>query len=449
MATTPTPNSGPAAAASPQKPPGTLPKNAQVWALVAIAVVMVSVIAFSSGGANKPKPVGTAQGTNATDPSQQRIQEFKQRIEDEAQKLKTEQAQLAEAKNGLARAVTGENSGAPNPEQSGGYPDRNPYRPDYGGESQTPENQIAAEKAKREYASLFASNIALSYRKADQSSQAQAPADKLTAAPSNAYTQALQTYTAAAQAAAETALPRPASAAAAVPAPDENRKSAAPASTALVGESESQSAHYRVPEELREAAGQQYRLFEGTVIETVLTNRLASYFSGPVNCMVTTDVYSHDRQHLLIPQGSRVLGEVKKVDSFGQERLAVFFHRIIMPDGYSLSLDQFKGLNQIGETGLRDQVNHHYLETFGVALAIGAVAGFSSSNANYGLNQTGLDAYRQGTASSLSQSATQILDKYLNILPTFTIREGHRIKIYLASDLVVPAYDNHKMPGDL
>jgi type IV secretion system protein VirB10 len=144
-----------------------------------------------------------------------------------------------------------------------------------------------------------------------------------------------------------------------------------------------------------------------------------------------------------------VLGEVKKVDNFGQERLAVFFHRIIMPDGYSLSLDQFKGLNQIGETGLRDQVNHHYLKTFGVALAIGAVAGFSSASANYGATQTGLDAYRQGTANSLSQSAMQILDKFLNVLPTFTIREGHRIKIYLAGDLLVPAYDNHKMPSDL
>ena len=72
--------------------------------------------------------------------------------------------------------------------------------------------------------------------------------------------------------------------------------------------------------------------------------------------MVTTNVYSHDRQHLLIPQGTRVLGEVHRVDHFGQERVAVFFHRLIMPDGYSLSLDRFHGLNQVGETGLKDKV---------------------------------------------------------------------------------------------
>jgi type IV secretion system protein VirB10 len=112
------------------------------------------------------------------------------------------------------------------------------------------------------------------------------------------------------------------------------------------------------------------------------------------------------------------------------------------------SLDQFQGLNQIGETGLRDQVNHHYLEIFGVSIAIGAVAGLSQANAQYGFNQSATDQYRQGFAASLSQSALRVLDRFLNILPTFTIREGQRIKIYLAADLPLPAYDHHKVPNN-
>jgi type IV secretion system protein VirB10 len=200
---------------------------------------------------------------------------------------------------------------------------------------------------------------------------------------------------------------------------------------------------------LQKAGGKSYRLFEGTVIETVLTNRLDGSFNGPVNCLVTTDVYSHDLQHILIPKGSRVLGEVKRNDSFGQHRLAVFFHRVIMPDGYSVSLDQFKGLSQIGETGLQDQVNHHYLSVFGVSLAIGALAGLSSIDTTSGLNATGGDLYRQGVTASLSQSSLRILDRYLNVLPTFTIREGHRIKVVLSDDLLLPAYDRHTVPADL
>jgi type IV secretion system protein VirB10 len=52
-------------------------------------------------------------------------------------------------------------------------------------------------------------------------------------------------------------------------------------------------------------------------------------------------------------------------------------------------------------------------------------------------------------SESLSQSALRILDRYLNILPTFTVREGHRIKIYLSDDLMLPAYDRHRIPANI
>jgi type IV secretion system protein VirB10 len=197
------------------------------------------------------------------------------------------------------------------------------------------------------------------------------------------------------------------------------------------------------------ATGPAYKLFEGVVIDAVLTNRLNGTYTGPVNCMVTVDVWSHDRQHLLIPQGSRLLGEAHRVSTTGQQRLAVAFHRIVMPDGYSVSLDKFTGMNQIGETGLKDKVDHHYRQIFGVSVALGAIAGFSAHNASYGVNQSGMDAWRQGFSQSISQEATQILDRYLNILPTVLIREGTRVEVYLTDDLLMPAYNGHRMPSDL
>jgi type IV secretion system protein VirB10 len=149
-----------------------------------------------------------------------------------------------------------------------------------------------------------------------------------------------------------------------------------------------------------------------------------------------------------------VLGEARRTSAneggqLGQQRVAVSFHRIVMPDGYSVSLDQFQGLNQVGATGLKDKVNHHYMRIFGASLALGAIAGFSLHNTNQGLNQSGMDAYRAGVAQNLGQSGTRILDRFLNILPTLTIREGHRVKIYLSGDLLLPAYDRHQMPSDL
>jgi type IV secretory pathway VirB10-like protein len=207
----------------------------------------------------------------------------------------------------------------------------------------------------------------------------------------------------------------------------------------------------RAPEvNANSAVGQPFVLFEGTTIDTALVNRLNGDFSGPVKVMVTNPVYSHDGQHVLIPEGTFILGDVQKVDSFGQRRLAVTFHRLLMPDGYGVDLDRFHGLSQIGETGLSDQVNNHYIQIFGTSIALGIIAGAAEATTNSsGYTESGSSAIQQGVAASLAQSGAHVLDRFLNILPTITIREGHRIKVYLSDDLMLPAYENHKVPSDI
>ena len=190
-------------------------------------------------------------------------------------------------------------------------------------------------------------------------------------------------------------------------------------------------------------------VFEGTILETILINRLDGENAGPIECLVTGDVYSRDRQHLLVPAGSKVLGETRKVEAFGQTRLAVAFHRLLMPDGYSVSLDGFKGLNQAGDTALRDQVNNHYLRIFGASLAVGAIGAAAEAGTGGLLTQSGTDRLRQGFGQSTAQSSAQILDRFLNVLPTITIREGHRVKVYLSGDLTLPDYNHHNLPSDL
>jgi type IV secretion system protein VirB10 len=120
-----------------------------------------------------------------------------------------------------------------------------------------------------------------------------------------------------------------------------------------------------------------------------------------------------------------------------------------MPDGYTVSLDRFQGLNQIGDVGLRDQVNNHYLRLFGVSLAIGAIGAVAESGTAGALTASGGDLMRQNFAQSMGQSSAQILDRFLNVLPTITIREGHRVKVYLLGDLALPDYASHTMPSNL
>jgi type IV secretion system protein TrbI len=192
------------------------------------------------------------------------------------------------------------------------------------------------------------------------------------------------------------------------------------------------------------ASGPLHRLLEGTIIDAVLTNRLDGGAAAPVNCLVTNAVYSHSGQHVVIPAGARMLGETKPVQTLGETRLAVGFHRLLMPDGRSYGLDQFRGLNQIGDSGLRDRVNHHYWSTFGAAGAVGLISGLAQYLGTAGFSRGGGDrtvVIAGGATDATSQASMQVMNRFLNRLPTITIREGHRVKVYLTGDLELPAYD--------
>jgi type IV secretion system protein VirB10 len=198
------------------------------------------------------------------------------------------------------------------------------------------------------------------------------------------------------------------------------------------------------------ATGQPYLIYEGSILDTVLMNRLDGDAVGPIKVLVSIPMYSHDHQHVIIPEGTVVLGEAKKIGAAGlgqQRRMAVVFHRLIMPDGYSVDLDQFHGLDQIGDEGLKDKVNNHYLQIFGTSIALGVIAGASEIMQGGGtITTSGSQAFTNGTAASVSQSATTILDRFIQIPPTITIREGRRVKVYFTQDLLLPAYSNHTIP---
>ena len=177
------------------------------------------------------------------------------------------------------------------------------------------------------------------------------------------------------------------------------------------------------------------RIYEGSFIEAVLVNQLNGDFPGPVLAAVAVPVYSANRQRMVIPRGARVIGSASTTVGRDQERLAVGFHRLIFPDGRWVSLE-FRGLNQIGEGALKDQVNRHYFSMFASVGAVGIISGLTLRGSNpYG---GGAEGVRAGAGQGLAQGATNILDRFLNRLPTITIRAGHRLRIWLTSDVLVP-----------
>ena len=175
-----------------------------------------------------------------------------------------------------------------------------------------------------------------------------------------------------------------------------------------------------------------YRLYEGKLIPGALQTQIDGTYSGPISAQVTRHVYSADRQRILIPRGTVALGRSGTVTDAFQGRLAVTFHRLIFPDGRWVRLN-FAGLNGVGETSLKDQVNNHYFMTFGTAGAIGVLAGLSASGGGQG-------QFRSAMSEQMAAVSLTMLQRFLNRVPEVTIRAGHRVNIYLTSDLVFPDY---------
>ena len=392
-------------------PRGVLPRGVQTWIMAGVAAGMLAIMLIVGRPDPPPRPAQAAAPAQA--PSADRVRDYQDRL------------RLLEAQ-ALREAQT---AGVTQPEPA-------PYAADTG--APPPQDPIAEERKRREYESLFASNVVLSRRpegeRPDQGRTDSMPgaAPAQTGSPSPSVDEVADAVVrATAKTAGAFGTGSPAAQTPAAPAATEPRP---------LDPAQRRTPDYTPP---ISAAGPLYRVLEGTIIDTVLTNRLDGAMTAPVNCLVTNALYSHTGRQVLVPAGARILGETKPVQAFGETRLAVSFHRLLMPDGRSYRLDQFMGLNQIGDAGLRDKVNHHFLSTFGAAAAVGLISGLSQYLGSAGLSSGDGDrtiVIAGGVGDATSQAAMQVMNRFLNRLPTITIREGHRVKVYLTSDIELPAY---------
>jgi type IV secretion system protein VirB10 len=391
----------------------------QMWLMLGLAFGILAIIVLTGQTTPAERPVAVGPTPQPLAMNADRLRDYQDRLkvfDDRARQEPVSQPLLA---NPNQRVMY---DGAPSP-------------------TETPD-PLESERKRREYESLFASNVVMSRRPGAQQLM-NSPAPSRTGytgslsdlpAPPSLDDVAAAVMRASAQYAPPTQTSSPVTVAAQSadgsangPTPSARATNTTPVSTGPIT-----------------STGPLHRILEGTVIETVLTNRLDGGVTAPVNCLVSTPVYSHDGRYLLVPAGSRVLGETKPVQGFGDKRLAVAFDRLVFPDGRTYRLDSFMGLNDIGDAGLRDQVNNHYRSTFGASAAIGLLSGFAQSLTSFGFNRgnAGTVVIAGNVGDATAQATAQSMNRFLNRLPTVTIREGHRVKVYLTSDLELPAYDS-------
>ena len=194
--------------------------------------------------------------------------------------------------------------------------------------------------------------------------------------------------------------------------------------------------------------GRLYRVFEGTVLEGVVTNHIDGGLTGPILIMLTTDYYSHDHQQLLMPQGTRLIGTVQSVGNAQQRKMFVTFHRAICPDGFSLELDKYVGLDPLGTTGLATKVDHGYLQAFAAAAAVGGLGGLAQIG-NSGSILSPSTEIRDGISQQSAAEGEQVLNHFLNRLPVITLKEGSRARVYIGTDIYIPSYAEHSVDPTL
>jgi len=177
-------------------------------------------------------------------------------------------------------------------------------------------------------------------------------------------------------------------------------------------------------------------VIEGTLIAGVLETAINSDLPGFTRAIVSEDVRSFDGTEILIPRGSRIIGQYRSGLAIGESRAFVIWTRLILPNGVAIKLGS-PVTDTLGRAGLGGKVDRHFLERFGSAILLSIIgAGAEILAAESGDNAVVITSSAQ--AYGVAQTALQ---SSVNIPPTIRIPQGAPIRIFAARDLIFPLYE--------
>jgi type IV secretion system protein VirB10 len=197
-----------------------------------------------------------------------------------------------------------------------------------------------------------------------------------------------------------------------------------------------------------------YTVMTGSVIPAVLISGINSDLPGPIVAQVSQNVYdSAGGRSLLIPQGSRLIGSYRSAAGYGQSRVQIQWQRLIFPNTASMDIPQMPGTDEAGYAGFTDQVNNHYMRTFGTAAlmslisagqAVGQMAAFGGGMGGplgyYQPNQWAMASQMAGSSASsqFGSVGQQAIEQGMSTGPTLEIRPGYQFNVMVTEDLVFP-----------
>lgn len=183
-----------------------------------------------------------------------------------------------------------------------------------------------------------------------------------------------------------------------------------------------------------------YLVQAGSTIAASLMTALNSDRPGRVVAQVTENVFDAvSGEHLLIPQGARLIGTYDANARYGDQRLIVTWTRLIMPNGWSISLGEMTGVDATGASGVRDRVDAHLSRIAVTSLLSGVLA--VAANEAEGDDDTRIaPSIGDAAAQEAARVGGRIVDRELDVRPTIRVRAGARIRVLVHQDIVLRPY---------
>ncbi|MDQ0470102.1 TrbI/VirB10 family protein [Labrys wisconsinensis] len=182
-----------------------------------------------------------------------------------------------------------------------------------------------------------------------------------------------------------------------------------------------------------------YVLQAGAVISAALITGIRSDLPGQITAQVTENIYDSPTGHiLLVPQGTRIIGEYSNDVGYGQRRVLLVWSRLIFPNGRSIVLERQPGADPMGYAGLEDSVDYHWWDLAKAAglstlLSVGSELAVDDDDRL-------LRAIRNGGQDTINDAGQQIIRRQLRVAPTLTIRPGFPVRVIVTRDLILEPY---------
>lgn len=181
-----------------------------------------------------------------------------------------------------------------------------------------------------------------------------------------------------------------------------------------------------------------YEVKAGTLIPAVLITGINSQLPGMIIAQVSEQVFDTvSGRYVLIPQGTRILGQYENSVNYGQERVRVVWNRMIFPDGSSIALEGMPGVDTGGQSGFTDQVDNHWGKLAGGVLLSSLLAGTAQSQYDDGDFE---GRFYSNVGSEINRTGQRITRKNLDIQPTLEIRQGYPVNILVHKDMILKPY---------